>query len=155
MLKNRAATNLVSSTDDELALLLDMREWRGRITAAWLIGLTQRTRFVERIGQLLQASELTYAGQGYCVAMGLIGGIPCEQHLRNYLKRYLPLINRIYDQEWAIGALTHILGSPPAEFLEPALWESGDMKLDPHDGISKFADLVDYLQKHRLAVANK
>src|SRR5262249_18538676 len=62
-----AAARAISDT--QLYLLLEQREWRGRLTAAWFVGLTGRARFVAKLAELLLASELTYAGQGYCVAM--------------------------------------------------------------------------------------
>ncbi len=84
--------------DPELATLLEEREWRGRLAAAWFIGITQRRGFVDAIGRLLLASELTYAGQGYCVALGLIAEPSCEEYLRSYLGLYLPPRGRFYDQ---------------------------------------------------------
>jgi len=96
----------------------------------------------------LLASELTYAGQGYCVAMGLIGGFTCQCHLRDYLNKYLPLRGRFYDQTWAIGALAQIEGSPPRDFLEPTLWTDRKGRLDPGAAIKRFQDLVDYLHEH-------
>ncbi|MFJ7497634.1 DUF6000 family protein [Streptomyces sp. NPDC097727] len=41
--------------------LLDS-EWRSRITAAWLIGLSRREPFRRRLGGLLLVGDLTYAG---------------------------------------------------------------------------------------------
>jgi hypothetical protein len=137
-------------SDGDLTLLLEEQEWRGRLTAAWFIGLTQRAGFVDRIGQLLLESELTYAGQGYCAALGLIGGTSSEHHLQAYLKEYLPLNGRIYDQTWAIGAMVYIKGALPQEFLDPLLWIDGKMKLDPSAGIKDFANVIDYLSKNKL-----
>jgi len=141
-----AAARAVS--DPQLRLLLEQREWRGRLTAAWFVGLTGRARFVAKLAELLLASELTYAGQGYCVAMGLIGGFTCQCHLRDYLNKYLPLRGRFYDQTWAIGALAQIEGSPPRDFLEPTLWTDRKGRLDPGAAIKRFQDLVDYLHEH-------
>jgi len=141
-----AAARAVS--DPQLQLLLEQREWRGRLTAAWFVGLTGRARFVAKLAELLLASELTYAGQGYCVAMGLIGGFTCQCHLRDYLNKYLPLRGRFYDQTWAIGALAQIEGSPPRDFLEPTLWTDRKGRLDPGAAIKRFQDLVDYLHEH-------
>ena len=137
-------------SDAQLFRLLREPEWRGRLTAAWFVGLTRRSSFIEEIGKLLLESKLVYAGQGYCVALGLIGGQACRSHLGDYLKEYLPLNGRFYDQTWAIGALAHLQGFPPQEFLEPRLWTEATGQLDPRAGIDDFADLVGHLQKNRI-----
>jgi hypothetical protein len=49
-------------SDHELTTLLD-GEWRSRLTAAWLIGLDRREQFRGPIGELLLASQDTYASQ--------------------------------------------------------------------------------------------
>ena len=139
--------------DPELATLLEEREWRGRLAAAWFIGITQRRGFVDAVGRLLLASELTYAGQGYCVALGLIAEPSCEQYLRSYLGLYLPTRGRFYDQTWAVGALAHIRRKRPDEFLEPTLWGDTDGRLDPEAGIKDFDSLVGYLVEHGVVAA--
>ncbi|HTX48079.1 MAG TPA: DUF6000 family protein, partial [Caulobacteraceae bacterium] len=71
---DRLLANAASAiSDDQLSRLLEEKEWRGRLCAAWFIALSSRTPFVRSIGEKLLASELVYAGQGYCVALGLIG----------------------------------------------------------------------------------
>ncbi|MGH3188393.1 MAG: DUF6000 family protein [Streptosporangiaceae bacterium] len=114
-------------TDRELGTLLES-EWRSRLTAAWLIGLDRRTRFRDRLGEMLLGSELVYAGQGYCLALALFETGADADILCAYLDKHLPH-NRAYDQNWAIGALLCLderLGSNRAErFLAPGgLWES-------------------------------
>jgi hypothetical protein len=94
-------------TDRELGFLFDM-EWRCRITAAWMIGISHRATLRDRLAKLLLASELTYAGQGYCVALALLGTDEDAEILAAYLDRYLPPPMRHYDQSWAIGALMHL-----------------------------------------------
>src|SRR5215831_219508 len=64
----RLACSARQVSDQELATLLDS-EWRSRLTASWLIGVGQREQFRDRIGELLLASELPYAGQGCCLAL--------------------------------------------------------------------------------------
>ena len=71
------ATAATAISDGEIARLLSEREWRGRLSAAWFVGLSNRTGFVPMIGKLLLASEVVYAGGGYCVALGIIGGEEC------------------------------------------------------------------------------
>jgi hypothetical protein len=125
-------------TDRELSTLLDS-EWRSRLTAAWLIGLDRRTRFRDRLAEMLLDSELVYAGQGYCVALARFGTPADADILCAYLDRYLPRLDCYYDQHWAIGALLHLdeqLGSTRADrFLTPGgLWEkSATSRQDPAD----------------------
>ncbi|MFG1809544.1 DUF6000 family protein [Streptomyces sp. NPDC049040] len=114
-------------TDRELGVLLDS-EWRSRITAAWLIGLGRREQFRGRLGELLLASELTYAGQGYCVALARLGTAADARLLVAYLDRYLRRPDCPYDQHWALGALLHIderlHTRSAAPFTRPdGLWE--------------------------------
>ncbi|MGW3242356.1 DUF6000 family protein [Streptomyces sp. NPDC001070] len=114
-------------TDRELGILLDC-EWRSRITAAWLIGINRRHQFRERLGTMLLASELTYAGQGYCFALARLGAEEDAKILTAYLEHYLPRDDCQYDQPWALGALLHIderLGTHHAvDYLQPdGLWQ--------------------------------
>jgi hypothetical protein len=93
-------------TEDELDVML-AGDWRSRITAAWLIGASRRDQFRERIGELLLESQVTFAGQGYCVALARFGTAADADILDAYLDRYLRPGLR-YDQDWALGALLHI-----------------------------------------------
>lgn len=118
------------ASDRELSTLLDS-EWRSRLTASWLIGLDRREQFRVRIGQLLLASELTYAGQGYCFALARFATAADADLLAAYLNRYLPQLDKAYDQRWALGALLHIgqqLGTDyAARFtVVGGLWEQRD-----------------------------
>ena len=84
------------------------------------------------------------------MALGLIANEECAQLLHLYLKTYLPLKGRVYNQDWAIGALAHIEGAPPSEYLEQTLWREGDYFMDPAKGIRHFGELVSYLGEHDL-----
>ncbi|MFH9418628.1 DUF6000 family protein [Streptomyces rochei] len=53
-------------TADEIAALLE-GGWRERRTAAWLVAVSRRTEFRERLGELLPASEVCCAGPAYSV----------------------------------------------------------------------------------------
>jgi hypothetical protein len=138
-----AAASLIS--DQQISKLLMTREWRGRLVAGWCIGLSGRVAFVDEIAELLIESRQTYAGQGYCVALGLIGDDRCRVHLQRYLSEYLPLRGRIYDQLWAVGALAHIDGKLSEQFLAPELWTSNGSVLDPATGIRMFREIAEYL----------
>ncbi|MCP2327334.1 hypothetical protein HDA40_005841 [Hamadaea flava] len=99
-------------SDEHLALLLtgrlDLGGWQPRIVAAWLVGIGRRATFRRPIGELLLASDMTYAGQGYCVALAALGTEEDARILAEYLDRYLPQIERRYDQRWAMAALVHL-----------------------------------------------
>ncbi|MGW1179350.1 DUF6000 family protein [Kitasatospora sp. NPDC002543] len=113
-------------TDEELEILL-RREWRSRLTASWLIGFDHRVHFRDVLGDLLLASQLCFAGQGYCFALARFGTDEDARHLAAYLDRYLPRPDCQFDQHWAISALLHIDGRTGSEhsarFLAPGgLW---------------------------------
>ena len=76
-------------SDRELAILLESG-WRERLTASWLIGLDRREQFRDRIGELLLASEMGYAGQGYCLALARFATPDDASLLASYLDTYLP-----------------------------------------------------------------
>jgi hypothetical protein len=112
-------------TDRDLNTLLDS-EWRSRLTAAWLIGLDRRTQFRDRLGKMLLDSEVVFSGQGYCLALARFETSVDADILCAYLDKYLPLVDRYYDQHWAIGALLHLdehLGSDHAHLL-PGAWRT-------------------------------
>jgi hypothetical protein len=114
-------------SDRELATLLDS-EWRSRLTASWLIGLGKREQFRDRIGELLLASEVSYAGQGYCLALARFAGPADANLLAAYLDAYLPQLDKRYDQDWALGALLHtdaVLGTEHAAryLTDGGLWQ--------------------------------
>jgi hypothetical protein len=95
------------ASDHELATLLDS-EWRSCLTASWLIGLDRREQFRNQIGELLLASEMPYAGQGYCLALARFAAAADAELLAAYLDAYLPQLDKRYDQHWALGALLHL-----------------------------------------------
>lgn len=145
----RAATTI---SDEQIAELLSEPDWRGRLVAGWFVGLSRRVSFIDRIASLLLASQQTYAGQGYCIALALIGNDECRKYLRNYLSQYLPIQGRFYDQEWAIGALAYIEGIRPQEFLLPELWAEAQGRMNPSDAIERFSELVAHLDNNHMRV---
>ena len=94
-------------SDRELATLLS-GDWRPRLTASWLIGLSRREQFRGQIGEMLLASEMCYAGQGYCFALARFATTADAELLAAYLDVYLPQPDKDYDQDWALGALLHL-----------------------------------------------
>jgi hypothetical protein len=138
-----------SISDGDLARLLEEREWRSRLTAAWLIALTGRAVFADAIGERLLASEFVFAGQGYCVALALIGGPASRKYLCNYLTIYLPLAGRDFDQLWAAAALAYLESQPPQRFLDPALWIGANgHRLDPIGHMQTFREIIRYARQH-------
>ncbi|MFD8210518.1 DUF6000 family protein [Streptomyces sp. NPDC059695] len=124
----RIAEDAAAVTDEELDALLAY-EWRSRFTAAWLIGVDRRDRFRERLGALLLASEVCYAGGAYCFALARLGTRADAELLTAYLDRYLPRTDLRYDQPKALGSLLRLdaaLGTSYAErFLAPdGLWDT-------------------------------
>jgi len=114
-------------SDRELAILLES-EWRSRLTASWLIALDRRVQFRDQIGEMLLASEVCFAGQGYCLALARFATPADAALLASYLDTYLPQLDKRYDQDWALGALLHIdtaLGTDQAaRFLtNGGLWQ--------------------------------
>jgi hypothetical protein len=96
-----------SITDADLNLLLS-DGWRPRLTAAWLIGISRRTSYRARIGELLLESAMSYAGRGFCFALARLGTHEDAEILTAYLDRYLPRTDLRYDQPVAVGALLHL-----------------------------------------------
>lgn len=114
-------------TGQEIATLLE-GGWRERRTAAWLVAVSRRTEFRERLGELLLASEVCCAGLAYCVALASFGTPRDAELFAAYLDRYLRRPDLGYDQTVVMSALMLIdlnLGSDQAaRFLGPGgLWQ--------------------------------
>ncbi|MFB7576977.1 DUF6000 family protein [Streptomyces sp. NPDC056165] len=114
-------------TAKEIATLLE-GGWRERRTAAWLVAVSRRTEFRERLGELLLASEVCCAGLAYCVTLASFGTPRDADLLAAYLDRCLRRPDVAYDQTVAMGALVFIdlnlKGDQAARFLDPgALWQ--------------------------------
>ncbi|MDX3752350.1 DUF6000 family protein [Streptomyces sp. AK08-02] len=148
-------------TPRELGLLLDCG-WRERRTAAWLIAVSGRTEFRERLGELLLASEVCCAGLAYCVTLTAFGTAADAELLAAYLDHYLLRPDLYYDQRAALGALLHLdtrLGTDrAARFLTPdGLWhrwlagppsKNTDDPDDLRRSISSLCDLVEVGARH-------
>jgi len=114
-------------TANEITTLLQ-GGWRERRTAAWLVAVSRRTEFRERLGELLLASEVCCAGLAYCVPLASFGTPRDADLLATYLDRYLRRPDLAYDQTVAMGALMFIdlnlQRDQAARFLAPcALWQ--------------------------------
>ncbi|MGW2471696.1 DUF6000 family protein [Streptomyces sp. NPDC001665] len=114
-------------TADEIAELLE-GGWRERRTATWLVAVSGRTEFRERLGELLLASEVCCVGVAYCVALAGFGTERDADLLSAYLDRYLRRPDLGYDQAVVMGALQYVdlnLGGGRADrFRQPeGLWQ--------------------------------
>lgn len=118
------ARDAAEITDQALARLFD-HEWRAQITAAWLVGFGRRPAFRTRVGELLLASGLAFAGQGFCFALARFGEARDAQVLVGYLDRYLARPDLRYDQPWALGALLHLDARLGADHAGRFLGEGG------------------------------
>lgn len=140
----------------ELRRGLQSGNWRDILTAAWLAAIRPEATLRPLLEEKLLASTTCYAGQGLCIAVARFRDAPAADTFRQYLARYLPAGDRIYDQEWAIGALAWLdglLGSRDAEALaaDPALWittASGRQigRLDPARGIARVGAVMGFLE---------
>jgi Family of unknown function (DUF6000) len=82
--------------------------WREQLVGSWLCGLKGWHQFGPAIGDLLVASKMGFAGQGYCFALACFATEAGAAHLTQYLAKYLPRPDLAYDQEWAMPALLWI-----------------------------------------------
>lgn len=122
-------------TPHEIDTLLE-GGWRERRTAAWLIAVSGRTEFRERLGELLLASEVCCVGPAYSVALARLGTPRDAELLAVYLDRYLRRPGLGYDQPVVMGALVFTglnLGADhAAPFLAPGgLWHEW-LEAAPH-----------------------
>ena len=137
-------------TPEEIATLLE-GSWRERRTAAWLIAVSNRTGFRERLGELLLASEVCCVGLAYSVALASFGTARDADLLAAYLERYLRHPDLAYDQAVVMGALQFIelnIGGGQADrFREPGgLWprwlqDAPHMRNNP-DPVPSFLSLI-------------
>jgi hypothetical protein len=122
---NEACSRIDDSVIEKLLLSED---WRERIMGGWFAGLMECDKFEHQIGELLLESNRTYAGQGYCFALGRFADAASVDYLVRYLDKYLVQLDCFYDQDWAIAALMWVDGlrgtKHSAKYLAPnGLWE--------------------------------
>lgn len=129
--------------------------WREMLVASWIVALRREASMRDLVSEKLLASATCYAGQGLCVAVASFRDEKSEQVLEEYLDCYLPVGERHYDQEWAIGALAWLDGHRNANssmrFLaDTKLWEltssgRGIGALDSQRGITKFSKVMSFI----------
>ncbi|WP_374215695.1 DUF6000 family protein [Streptomyces drozdowiczii] len=114
-------------TAEEIAELLE-GGWRERRAATWLVAVSGRTEFRERLGELLLAGEVCCVGVAYSVALAGFGTERDADLLAAYLDRYLRRPDLGYDQAVVMGAFQYVdlnLGGGRADrFRQPeGLWQ--------------------------------
>ncbi|WP_437740122.1 DUF6000 family protein [Sorangium sp. So ce1504] len=129
--------------------------WREQLTAAWIIAARRLPAFRGVIGERLLASATCYAGQGFSVATARYQDLPASDALTLYLQSYLPVGDREYDQEWAVGSLVwldaRLAAHRAAPFLKaPELWRVSEHgrelgALDPGRGVARVARAMAFL----------
>lgn len=105
--------------------LLSTYNWRERIVGGWFAGLKGWRQFESVIGQLLLASELCYAGQGYCFALACFADEPSRGYLTQYLDHYLARPELYYDQTEALCALMWVDDRHGTQFAAPYVEPDG------------------------------
>lgn len=147
---NGLAADSLAITDGELSALL-AEDWRGRPTAAWLIGFARRSRFAPELRSALLAAGEPYAGKGYCFALARFGGAEDARTLEVYLDTYLRRPDASSDCGWAMGALSAVrarTGSPAGPSLtDSGLWRQwlADKQIADPDFLDRTKDLVLWL----------
>jgi hypothetical protein len=109
--------------------LLTADGWREQITGSWFCGLKGWKHFEDQIGEALIASEVAFAGQGFCFALACFSDDKSARYLMQYLDTYLPQTDRYYDQSWAMPALMWIDAQRATEYsvrylVAGGLWET-------------------------------
>jgi hypothetical protein len=144
-------------SDDDLGVLFE-GGWRERLTAAWLVGMARRTRLRPLAAELFLASEVVFAGKGYCFALARFDSDEDAAILVSYLDRYLPELDARYDQPHALGALLHLdarHGTTHAtRYLAPdGLWQNWvahlpRLQLNPADQRHLIAQWCSFAEQH-------
>ncbi|MFC1438360.1 DUF6000 family protein [Streptacidiphilus sp. N1-10] len=145
------ATDSLSVSDDEIEVLM-AEGWRGRLTAAWLVGFSRRLQFAQGIRNLLQPVGEPYVGKGYCFALARFGGEEDALALEDYLGVYLCQPGMSTDCGWAMGALSVIDAKRGSVHSRPLLesggpweqWMAGKKILDP-GFLDRMRDLIYWL----------
>jgi Family of unknown function (DUF6000) len=167
----RLGRNARSISDRQIETLLTSRNWRVRVCAAWYAGLGRRSSFGPRIGELMLNRNLRMDHANCCIALGLMGGEVARKYLRTSLQNEISSKKRPRCPMWQIGALAHVEGEPPKEFLDPELWIGSPDKWDPEvpiteadiqylknapwQAIEDFRKLVAYLEQHHMLVPSE
>ena len=145
-------------TDRELSWMYENNYWRDTITASWICGIGRFSQHFNKIEKLLIPSRVCYAGQLHCFALARFDNAESVKVLQAYLDTYLPIGDREYDQEWAIGALRWLDSKHgthnAAVYLENIdTWKVIIQNreygiIDPYEGILLFQRVMDFVDLH-------
>jgi hypothetical protein len=91
---------------DVAQALWAVEEWRCNIMASWWATVWGWPEAVTEVERLLIPSRLTYSGQGHCVALAGLSTPEAGRVLVIYLDTYLPRADLVYNQGWAMSALS-------------------------------------------------
>lgn len=150
-LLRHAATGVPTT---ELRSWIQGGAWREMLVAGWLVGLRRETELRFLVTEKLLASATCFAGQGLCVATARFADERAALDLESYLEKFLPVGDRRYDQEWAIGALAWLAPERAERFLTDDLWRLEDSgrtagAMKPHDGIRLFRRAMEPMEAVR------
>lgn len=118
------AADSLAVSDEEISVLM-AEGWRGRLTAAWLVGFSRRFQFAQEIRDLLLSARESYAGKGYCFALARFGSEEDARTLEAYLDIYLREPDESSDCGWAMGALSVIYAKRNSASASPLLARGG------------------------------
>jgi hypothetical protein len=110
-------------TPAELDVLFD-GGWRECRTASWLVAVAGRTEFRSRIGELLLADGGPYK-EAFCIALATFGTSADADLVCQYLDRYLPRADLVWDQTAVLSTLLHLDAVLGADRAAPYLAAGG------------------------------
>lgn len=82
--------------------------WRTMQTGAYFAAITNRKEYIEAIGTHLLKSEVTYAGNIYCIVLSYFNTSLCIDYLNDYLEYYLDKPDLWFDQRDAMQAIAYL-----------------------------------------------
>jgi hypothetical protein len=95
-------------TLDDIKKMLGDFNWRMRICGAYFAAIKNYKELDEIIGRHLVKSEVTYAADGYCLALATFDTEISRKYLKKYLDYYLDRKDLWFDQEDAFCALEYL-----------------------------------------------
>jgi hypothetical protein len=109
-------------TDDDLAELFAVVDWKPRLIASWLVAVDRRQSWRPMIRELMLGGELISAPQGYCVALLRFGTPADAAILADVLGWSRPTA---LDLDWAMAALLILDERHGTSLAEPILAADG------------------------------
>lgn len=131
--------------------------WRNALCGGWYAGIQKNAALLPDLREELLASRSCFQSQGYCFALARLGTPEAVNALLDYLKEYLPVGDREYDQRWAIGALTWLDNqhstTHATAFMEPELWDVVHFgrklgAFDPLEGVQKVRNIMHLVEDY-------